>query len=705
MSIIDDTIFDGGGSSVPQANLSQSYSEANLRENPTVNLAIGRLSYAFDDLSTGYGNFAVEVNHVYNSISNPLFANKIVGVGNGWKLNLHQCLVQSGNDVLFLDAAGETHTFKRFDGNRYYDCQNAKTVLYFSAESKYVTDGVGNKLYFNSNGLLEKSVSCFNDAIEKIYTYDQSNRLVQIHDSRSVVGSNVKNKITLCYNSNGNLSQVTSYVNFSVKQFEVTYSYDGNDLTGVFVADSDGTAKQVLSFAYANSKLVSVCNSQTCQAYRFTYNLDEKITLVEGGVMAQGAFVSKSSNGYLYHWNTNGASYNTDVTNQNGIVLAYFLNTKGQVTSQFEKVGSNLKTLQKQGSKRTDAFGGTTSPSINNHLSKTTAGSWSLTMTDFTAARNLSEEKLQTFEYAFWLKHSCDYERMNATATFSLNNTSYTKTVPVDGRAKDAWQRVSLPIVFPLDDDDKPVLSLSGISISLTASSSIGTVYVNEIGFAPAPVSEVKVTYNGNSDYLSNIELIKMTNNNIENNKTATLTYISEEDLFATFESYNAHPYYVGTTKYFDVICNGGTKRLANISGFILAGSSQFFNVKTASLVIETKTGVPGSTLLGNYSFTDSIMTVTTVGTATAGNNTVTSQTVKRTYFNGNKHSYTDEYGVTTNYYYDNFGNLTLVQVKDCNDVVVSSKAYYYDDQNRTTAMDSNANNPQDNVFVRLELL
>ena len=100
MSIIDDTIFDGGGSSVPQANLNQSYSEANSGENPTVNLAIGRLSYAFDDLSTGYGNFAVEVNHVYNSIFKILFANKIVGVGNGWKLNLHQRLVQRGNDVV-----------------------------------------------------------------------------------------------------------------------------------------------------------------------------------------------------------------------------------------------------------------------------------------------------------------------------------------------------------------------------------------------------------------------------------------------------------------------------------------------------------------------------------------------------------------------------------------------------------------------------
>ena len=117
MSIIDDTIFDGGGSSVPQANLNQSYSEANSGENPTVNLAIGRLSYAFDDLSTGYGNFAVEVKHVYNSISNPLFANKIVGVGNGWKLNLHRRPVQSGNDVVVSSKA------------YYYDDQNRTTAM------------------------------------------------------------------------------------------------------------------------------------------------------------------------------------------------------------------------------------------------------------------------------------------------------------------------------------------------------------------------------------------------------------------------------------------------------------------------------------------------------------------------------------------------------------------------------------------------
>ena len=54
---------------------------------------------------TEYGNFAVEVSHVYNSIFKILFANKIVGVGNGWKLNLHQRLVQSGNDVVVSSKA------------------------------------------------------------------------------------------------------------------------------------------------------------------------------------------------------------------------------------------------------------------------------------------------------------------------------------------------------------------------------------------------------------------------------------------------------------------------------------------------------------------------------------------------------------------------------------------------------------------------
>lgn len=139
MSIIDDTIFDGGGSSVPQANLNQSYSEANLGENPAVNLAIGRLSYAFDDLSTGYGNFAVEVNHVYNSISNPLFANKIVGVGNGWKLNLHQCLVQSGNDVVVSSKAYDYDNFGNLTLVQVKDCNDVVV-----SSKTYDYDNFGN---------------------------------------------------------------------------------------------------------------------------------------------------------------------------------------------------------------------------------------------------------------------------------------------------------------------------------------------------------------------------------------------------------------------------------------------------------------------------------------------------------------------------------------------------------------------------------
>lgn len=428
------------------AEICKNYSSANSGENPTVNLALGRLSYSFDDISTGYGSYKIDIAHVYNSMNNSLFADKIVGMGTGWKLNIHQALVQQNSDtVLFLDANGEVHTFVRYDGNKFYDCQNAKTVLYYTQDSKYVTDSVGNKLFFNTNGTLQKVVSCFNDKIAKIVTYDDQNRIVQVHDSRCVVGSTINNRVTFTY-SNGYLQSAIAYYNSS-KQFEVSYAYENGQLVSVTNV-GDGESLQELSFAYTSSKLSSVSNLQGC-TYKIYYDTSGKVSEVQSGVTSGDVFTEKTRNGYVYNC-AGSVSYETQVTNINGITLVHYLNKKGQITAKFEKENSNLKTLQKQGNKKTN-FSGMATPSINGTRSAAVSATWTVPLpTDFSVARNTSEQSTNTFEYAFWLKHACNCERMYARFSYTVNGTTYTDKVYLDGKAQNAWQRVSLPLVFPV---------------------------------------------------------------------------------------------------------------------------------------------------------------------------------------------------------------------------------------------------------------
>ena len=64
------------GFNADSTNAAVNFSQAETGSNPSVNLATGRLRYVFGDVSIGYGNFAIQVNHVYTSTRNSNFKNK-----------------------------------------------------------------------------------------------------------------------------------------------------------------------------------------------------------------------------------------------------------------------------------------------------------------------------------------------------------------------------------------------------------------------------------------------------------------------------------------------------------------------------------------------------------------------------------------------------------------------------------------------------
>ena len=215
--------------------LTPNYSPADKGDNPVVNVATGRLKYSFADVSVGQGNYTIAVSHVYNNQIHEAFAEFCTGVGTNWKLNAHQAIIQDGNTYKYMDASGEIHKFIYFDTNsegaRYYQHNNAQIVLTVSATQAYIADGAGNKLYFRSDGRLDRSVSCYNNEIEKQFVYDENNLLTTIYDTRNLNNGYIRNKIQLEY-TDGLLSSIASYKG-SKKLNRFLYTYEDNHLVQV----------------------------------------------------------------------------------------------------------------------------------------------------------------------------------------------------------------------------------------------------------------------------------------------------------------------------------------------------------------------------------------------------------------------------------------------------------------------------------------
>ncbi|MGN1235781.1 MAG: hypothetical protein ACI4U2_07350 [Christensenellaceae bacterium] len=177
----------------------ENYSGAYYGENPKVNLKTGALLYSLPEISLGGGSYRIDLSHVYRSESIGEGIGRVedesedevkkpyAGIGNGWKLNVQHYVEESGGGYYYIDGIGTVHRFVLFDGSnqRYYDERNADLVLQrMKGGRTVITDGTGNKMYFDYAGRMYKSVSCENDEIAKCYVYDADGYLKKVFDRR-----------------------------------------------------------------------------------------------------------------------------------------------------------------------------------------------------------------------------------------------------------------------------------------------------------------------------------------------------------------------------------------------------------------------------------------------------------------------------------------------------------------------------------------
>ncbi len=719
--------FFGGGTSKMATT---DYSQADMGDNPAVNLATGRLRYSFDDLSVGYGNFAVNVGHVYLSQYFSEFVKQFPELAGGWKLNVAQYLLQTdGSTVLYMDESGEVHRFVKYADGRYYDERNAKVTLNVSGDSTfdsiYIEDGVGNRIYFNRQGRVNKTVSCHKNTMMKSYEYDERNRLVKAYDYRmrkqvSHTIYHIGAYIEFGYDEVGRLSSATAYAGKILSSVNYRYDANGSLIQADRVAYNRKGAQCLvtpsLGFEYTDGLLTQATDLETKSAYRFTYD-GGKISKVEQGVIkshsvgmgmtdadgnylacgiglccgapAQAEFITKSSNAYTYNYNGGDTliSFETYVTNHDGITLAYFINRDACVVSSFEKISNKLYTLEKQGAKTTGIdMGGVSTARINQETAFTVNGIYTvLDNAKFEVTRSDKEQGLRRFNYSFWLKLPISAKYMQAKIVYKFANAGeQTSVTLIDGKAVNAWQRVSLSLSAPLRrDDDTKTDTLSYLTVQLLNNNQpyTGAYEFSEIGIAPAPYTELYYILAAPMSQLSKFTLTTVREDASCDTKECVLDeqiYFTESDVLASVRNRVTKTYSISYHRLFDLVCNNGTKRIPNVEQIAFDDNGVKYEPSFSPSV---KMYMPdGKTeITTTYKYGPRNITVETVG---CREDVRSSATVEIDYY-GKTLKETDEYGVSKNYEYNDYGDLTKAELVGSRGTVGSVTYYRYDDEGR----------------------
>ncbi len=705
-------------------------SYADYGENPKINLAKGRILYENADLSIGGGNYQIAISHYYNSLQSEEWNY----CGKGWKLNVGQRVKKlDSNTYAYFDAIGDVYTFVLFDStnSRYYNSAEAGQVLTVSSDGTVcISDDVGRKMYFDAAGRLDRIVSEMNSNIVKKLEYDSNGRISKIYDTRLKVSSTIRSYLALSYDGNGMLQSMTAYDNNKVLVAKLLYEYEnGTRLIRIksVAYDSNGNqnqSKTIKEFSYdGEDRLVMATDSENKTAFKVTYT-DDKVSKVDYGVISS-SFVSKANNTYTYYSN-NISNYETVIRNEDGVETAFFLDTRYKIVSQFERTNdttnSSFNTLALENGKPLI---------ISNYMAAVagdekinSAATYSSSHFELELNRNFKlshydKNDDRYYECSFWLKHGLDVERLKVIFEYRLNTADYTKAksgtveVWIDGRAANAWQKVSA--VFELEKDyDLYSLDMCGVKLYIPGNSSaLPEFSITNLSFMAAPKTTISVrngTYKFEINSVDRFYSAAMPNDyNISNNKTATDTYFTENDIVRTLMNKHCHPLVAGSSPFFDIICNDGTKRLSYAQGLVFERNGLTCNLHNNNwpLVIETFTSDKKVEIAQYYHFEDGKFSIENTNYyrengfngANSSNDHSTNSFV--TYnFKGQKLLESDEYGLTTEYTYDVYGQLKKIQKKASDGTIGDIQEVSYDSNNENISRFSNGYSSSDFKYL-----
>ena len=161
--------------------------------------------------------------------------------------------------------------------------------------------------------------------------------------------------------------------------------------------------------------------------------------------------------------------------------------------------------------------------------------------------------------------------------------------------------------------------------------------------------------------------------------------YFTESDVIATYTNSYAHAYYQIGKKLYDAICNNGTKRISNVEYLLFSGADGVYSSTSHIPFASVTTSADGETVItAKYVFDSLSMTIETTG----NREDKTSSTSMQMDYTGKKIKETDEYGITKEYTYNAYGDVTKVREIASDQTVGRVESYGYADGKLITSTD-----------------
>ena len=263
-----------------------------------VNGLNGNLVFIHGDLTTKGNILPISVSHVYNSylaglnfdpdennINAPItsqYSNSLMGYG--WKLNAQETLVETTIDgtpyFVYNDGDGTEHYyFLDATQNKYIDESGSGWELTIGSDGseKYIiSDELGNKKYFNSNGYVRKITDVHGN--KKEYEYNPWGQLYRI--TSTPVGQTKETQINFTYNGTGENASLLSITDGYDSDKSVRYYYSlspiGTDLSATYgylrkiEYFNDGQSLGYSTYEYDYNGLL-ICATDSANGYKLTY--------------------------------------------------------------------------------------------------------------------------------------------------------------------------------------------------------------------------------------------------------------------------------------------------------------------------------------------------------------------------------------------------------------------------------------------------
>ncbi len=568
-----------------------------------VNLFTGRLAFEHFDASIGVNDYQLSCSHIYNSqfdeqtsleYNATNYLHYKTGMGKGFKLSIQQYLIWDNENkrYIYTDGAGYRHSFVSLgDGERYYDTTGTDLLLKADGNGYVIYDVAGNKMYFE-NGVLVKTVSCYNSNAIKKFVYNTKGLLVEAYDER-----NKSDKIVFEYDEeSGLLLKLKCLHNGKIaKTIEYTYVNKSNLNCLSMITDAD---KKTVFVYSAFGVLKYVADLQTNSCLEFDYNssgeyisevivgvaniaIDENSLVksidIPDGNVKQRNVISSDVNRYIVTVRNQKGKYQNSTLD---VVMNYYFNAQGNTTAVLEVNEESsiydLRSLEKlPGTSIELTDSGTTYGTINtrpiyksfNDIEYMYPSEDNLkALTDY---RRNKCNNYDNFAISFWIK--LDRVLIDPRMQVLVNSSNgifsdYYETAEfvLDNSAIGVWQFVTVPVKI-LGDNIKSIefltyndynedISISDIRFYSTPHSKWFLKGENESSWAPLDSAKKLVYTLANVEY-GNPEKIENFNENC---------FMTEKDLHSTiismYQERTLGEKLSGTSNFILSLCNGTRK-------------------------------------------------------------------------------------------------------------------------------------------------